>query len=467
MNQPAVESIFDETAISRTLEAARPPDDARLQDLLDKARACAGLDRDEVAELMLVDQPGQLEALFAAAAEVKQRIYGNRVVLFAPLYVSNECVGNCLYCAFRISNRELRRKTLTPEEISQEVRWLIDHGYKRLLLVFGDHPKNSVEHMVEAVKAVYSTHEGPGEIRRVNVNAAPLSYEDFCRLKPAGIGTFQVFQETYHRPTYERAHGMGPKADYQWRLTVWDRCIPAGIDDTGLGVLYGLYDWRWDTLALLEHAAYLDRTYGVGPHTISVPRIEPAFMAPWGQKPPAPVSDDEFRRIIALIRLAVPYTGMILSTRETPEMRRECLRLGISQISAGSRTSPGGYSEIDKDEFEEAQFQVGDHRSLDEIMRDLCQLGYLPSFCTACYRSGRTGQHFMELAKPGTIHHFCLPNALLTFKEYLLDYASPATRAAGELVIRQHLELIEGENLRRQTEAKLRELEAGQRDLYY
>ncbi len=468
MNQPAVETIIDHEALSRCLDAARPPDDARLADLLDKARARAGLDRGEVAELMLADAPGQTEALFDAAAEIKQRIYGNRVVLFAPLYVSNECVDNCLYCAFRASNRDLKRKTLTPEEITDEVRWLIGHGYKRLLLVYGEHPKkNGVEHMIEAVEAVYATHQGPGEIRRVNINAAPLSHEDFCRLKPSGIGTYQVFQETYHRPTYERAHGTGPKADYNWRVTVWDRCIPAGIDDTGLGVLYGLYDWRWDTLALLDHAAYLDHAYGVGPHTISVPRIEPAFGAPWAENPPAPVSDDEFRRLIALIRLAVPYTGMILSTRESPEMRRECLRLGISQISAGSRTSPGGYEDIEKDEFEEAQFRVGDHRGLDEIMRDLCRLGYLPSFCTACYRSGRTGQDFMALAKPGEIHHYCLPNALLTFKEYLLDYASPETRAAGEAIIQRHLAQIEEEPLRRQTEAKLRELESGQRDLYY
>lgn len=467
MSQTPAAQIIDEAALTRTLEETQVPDAARLADLLDKARACAGLDRGEAAELMAVTAPDQVEALFTAAAEVKQRIYGERVVLFAPLYVSNECVGNCLYCAFRAENQDLKRKTLNVPEIQDEVRWLIEHGYKRLLLVFGDHPHNRVEHMVEAVKAVYATHEGPGEIRRVNINAAPLSFEEFKQLEPAGIGTFQVFQETYHRATYEQAHARGPKANYDWRLTVWDRCFPAGINDMGLGVLYGLYDWRWDTLALLEHSAYLDRTYGVGPHTLSVPRIEPALLAPWAANPPAPVTDEIFKRLIAVLRLAVPYTGMILSTRENAEMRRECLRLGISQISAGSRTSPGGYTELDRDEVEVAQFQVGDHRSLDEIMADLCELGYLPSFCTACYRSGRTGQDFMDLAKPGAIHHFCLPNGLLTFKEYLLDYASPATRQAGEEIIRRHLALIDNDALRAQTEAKLRELESGQRDVYY
>jgi len=464
---PERDVIIAEQAISAALEQADAPDPARLSDILAKARECQGLGRDEVAALMKLTDPDGIEQLFAAAAEVKQHIYGKRIVLFAPLYVSNECVANCLYCAFRRDNEELQRRTLTPEEISRETRWLVEHGYKRLLLVFGDHPKTRVEHMIEAVEAVYRTHSGHGEIRRVNINAAPLSEEDFRRLQPAGVGTFQVFQETYHVPTYEQAHPFGPKADFDWRLTVWDRCLPAGLDDMGLGVLYGLYDWRWDTLALLDHAAYLDRTYGVGPHTVSVPRIELAFHAPWACHPPAPVSDDDFRKIVAIIRLAVPYTGMILSTRESAEMRRECLRLGISQISAGSRTSPGGYSEGAEREEDESQFTVGDCRPLDEVMRDLCDLGYLPSFCTACYRSGRTGQDFMSLAKPGEIHHYCLPNGLLTFKEYLLDYASPATREAGEMILREHLATVEPAHLRQETGQRLQQLEGGTRDLYY
>ena len=454
--------------MTAALEGARPPDSARLGDLVAKARECQGLERDEVAELVKVAQPEHLQAIFEAAAEVKQRIYGNRVVLFAPLYISNECVGNCVYCAFRRDNTLLERRTLDPDEIAEEVRWLVSQGYKRLLLVFGEHPvKNNVDAMIEAVRAVYDTRVDAGEIRRVNINAAPLSHEDFCRLKPAGIGTYQVFQETYHRPTYEWAHPVGPKANYDWRLTVWDRCFPSGIDDMGLGVLFGLYDWRWEVLALLDHARHLDRTYGVGPHTISVPRIEPAFNAPAAEHPPAPVSDDDFRKLIAIIRLAVPYTGMILTTRETPEMRRECLHLGISQISAGSRTSPGGYTESHPDEEDARQFELGDHRDLDEVMRDLCDLDYLPSFCTACYRSGRTGREFMALAKPGQIHRFCLPNAILTFREYLLDYASAPTREAGQRVIAEHLVQVQQEQLRQETRERLQRLEAGERDLFY
>jgi 2-iminoacetate synthase len=458
--------IIDEAAISQTLSEATAPEGAKLRELLDKALECQGLSRSEVASLMMVTDPDHSEAVLEAAAAVKSKVYGDRVVLFAPLYVSNECVGNCPYCAFRRDNTELRRRTLESDEIAAEVHWLIDHGYKRLLLVFGDNPRTKVGDMVEAVATVYRTHSPKGNIRRVNINAAPLSYEDFCTLQPAGIGTYQVFQETYHRATYERAHSSGPKAGYDWRLRVWERCLPAGIDDMGLGVLYGLYDWRWDTLAMLDHAAYLDRTFAVEPHTLSVPRIEPAHNAPWSINPPAPVDDASFKRIIALLRLAVPYTGIILSTRETPQLRQECLRLGVSQVSAGSRTSPGGYSEGEP-HLDESQFSMGDHRDLDEVMRDLCEQGYLPSFCTACYRSGRTGQEFMALAKPGEIHHFCLPNALLTFKEYLLDFGSPATRAVGEVVLQQHLAKIEHENLRRETEQKLRDLEKGERDLYY
>jgi len=466
-HEPALaDQIIDEDAVSASLASGHAPDAARLEDLLAKARECQGLTRDEVAELVRVVDPASVEALFDAAREVKSRIYGERVVLFAPLYVSNECVGNCLYCGYRRDNTELERRTLTEDDIHAEVRWLIDHGYKRLLLVFGEHQCNDVHAMARAVEAVYRTHSGPGEIRRVNINAAPLSYEDFCLLKPAGIGTYQVFQETYHRETYGQAHPSGPKASYEWRLTVWDRCFPAGIDDMGLGVLFGLYDWRWELLALLDHAAYLDRTYGVGPHTISVPRLEPALNAPWAENPPAPVTDDEFKRIVALVRLAVPYTGMILSTRETPDMRRECMRLGISQISAGSRTSPGGYTDHHPDE-EERQFTVGDGRTLDEVMHDLCIMGYLPSFCTACYRAGRTGEDFMALAKPGTIHQMCLPNALLTFKEYLLDYASPQTREAGEQIIQRHLQDIRRESLRQETLKRMERLAQGERDLYF
>lgn len=462
-----VDHIIDEAAISRSLEAARTPDEARLDDLLAKALELKGLSRDEVAELMQVEDLLQRERMFTAAAEIKRRIYGDRIVLFAPLYVSNECLGNCLYCGFRSDNTMLQRRTLSPAEVAGEVRWLIDHGYKRLLLVFGDHPHNAVDAMIEAVRAVYSVKHDSGEIRRVNINGAPLSAEDFCRLKPAGIGTYQVFQETYHRATYERMHPTGPKRHYAWRLSVWDRCFPSGIDDMGIGVLYGLHDWRWDTLAMLDHAAYMDRTFGVGPHTISVPRLEPAYNTPLATNPPAEVTDDDFKRIVAIARLAVPYTGIIMSTRETAQMRTECLRLGVSQISAGSSTSPGGYTEQNPDDEDARQFELGDHRPLDEVMGDLCKLGYLPSFCTACYRSGRTGREFMAMAKPGTIAAFCLPNALITFKEYLLDYAEPETRIAGEAVIVSQLAKVESQPLREEVTRRLERLEQAERDLYF
>jgi 2-iminoacetate synthase len=462
------EQIIDEDVITRTLEEAQKPDGARLRDLLDKARTLAGLTLSESAELMLIDDPDDLEKMFEAARGIKQRIYGNRVVLFAPLYISNECVANCLYCSFRRDNTDLERRTLDPTEIKRETRWLLEHGYKRLLLVFGDHPHNSVEHMVEACEACYSVRVGEHEdrIRRLNVNAAPLTREEFKILQPAGLGTFQVFQETYHRETYEYVHPSGPKANYDWRLSVWDRCLPSGIDDMGLGVLYGLYDWRWDTLALLQHTEYLMERYRVGPHTISTPRLEPAFGSDFSTNSQWLVGDEDFKKLVAIIRMSVPYTGMILSTRERPEFRRELMELGFSQVSAGSKTSPGGYTEHNPDQDDTRQFEGADHRGLDEVMLNLCQQGYLPSFCTACYRSGRTGEHFMELAKPGDIHTFCLPNALLSFKEYLLDFASPETRAEGERIIAEHLPQIESDAIRSQTEEKLHRTEQGERDLY-
>lgn len=466
---PPTGQIVDAGSISTILAEAQAPDEKRLSDLLAKAATLAGLSVGEAAELMLIEDTEHLAQMYQTARAVKQRIYGDRVVLFAPLYISNECVGNCLYCSFRRDNTELERRTLSPEEIQRETRWLIEHGYRRLLLVFGEHPHHGVEQIIEAVEACYSVRVGEHEdsIRRVNVNAAPLSREDFGRLQPAGLGTFQVFQETYHRETYERMHPVGPKADYDWRLSVWDRCLPAGIDDMGLGVLYGLYDWRWDTLALLQHGEYLMRRYRVGPHTISVPRLEPAQGSDFSTTSPWRVSDGDFKKLVAIIRMAVPYTGMILTTREPPELRRELMEIGFSQVSAGSKTSPGGYSEAEGCEIDATgQFEVGDHRCLDEVMLDLCRQGYLPSFCTACYRSGRTGEQFMELAKPGEIQTFCLPNALLSFKEYLLDHASPETIVEGERIIAQHLPKIESAVIRRQTEEKLRRTEQGERDLH-
>ena len=458
---------IDETVLNEILTHASKPSSAEIADIATKARECKGLTLDESAKLLQVEAPQDLEVLFDAAKHVKSTVYGERIVLFAPVYVSNECVNGCLYCGFRNENKGARRATLDEAGLRDEVKILEDMGHKRLLLVYGEHPKNSVQKMADDVRTCYSVRSGNGEIRRVNINAAPLSYEDFCELKPSGIGTYQVFQETYHRETYERVHPTGRKANYEWRLSVWDRCFPAGIDDMGLGPLLGLYDYKFEVLATLQHSEYLDRTYGVGPHTISVPRMEPAEGSPLAWDPPYPVSDADFKKLVAVIRMAVPYTGMILSTRESAEMRHECLQLGISQISAASSVSPGGYKQREEEGCDTAQFVVCDNRPADEVILDVAKLGYIPSFCTACYRSERTGRDFMAYAKPGEIHHFCLPNALLTFEEYLMDYASEETRLVGEALIEQNLQGMNGSEQTTKLRERLAAIKAGQRDFYF
>jgi 2-iminoacetate synthase len=403
--------------------------------------------------------------VLGAARQVKEGIYGRRMVLFAPLYASNECDNNCLYCAFRRDNRDLARRTLSREQIAGETRELEAMGHKRVLLVVGESARTGAEYTARAMETIYATREGRGEIRRVNVNMAPQSVDDFRVLKEAGIGTYQCFQETYHPERYRQLHPSGRKADYAWRLEVMDRAFAAGIDDVGMGVLFGLHDFRFEVLALLAHAAYLDERYGVGPHTLSFPRIEPAQNAPAAEHPPAAVSDEDLRLVVAVLRLAVPYTGIIMSTRESLAMRRELFGLGVSQLSAGSRTYPGAY--VDGRAHVEAseQFAIGDTRSLDAVVRDLCEYGYVPSFCTSCYRLGRTGEHFMEKAKPGEIKDFCTPNALFTFQEYLLDYGSAETRAAGKRVIAEALGEV-SPSLRSTVEQRLGQIREGRRDLY-
>lgn len=456
--------FIDEAAIGRALEAAATKDAGRVRAVLARARELKGLEMDEVAVLTSVSDPELLAELFDTARAVKEAIYGPRLVLFAPLYVSNLCSNDCLYCAFRVRNKALRRRALTQDEIRREVEILVDQGHKRVLLVAGEaYPQEGFRYILESIATVYGVKRGRGEVRRVNVNIAPLTVDEFRELKAAGIGTYQLFQETYHRETYRRVHVGGRKRDYDWRVTAMHRAMEAGLDDVGIGVLFGLYDWRFEVLALLQHARELERAYGVGPHTISVPRLEPAVGSDLASNPPMPVSDVEFRKLVAILRLAVPYTGMILSTRETPNLRREAFALGISQISAGSRTNPGGYAADER--LDEAQFQLGDHRPLDEVIRDVAELGYVPSFCTACYRLGRTGSDFMDLAKPGEIKHHCDPNALSTFLEYLLDYGSPATRAAGEALIARRLASME-EPGRRRTEKMLERVRAGERDVF-
>lgn len=455
---------LDEAAIRATLARVARPDPARVRDILAHAAELKGLGADDVAVLTTVRDPDLTAEIFAAARRVKDEIYGPRIVLFAPLYFSNLCANECVYCAFRRSNHELERKVLTIDELKAETAALIDQGHKRVLLIGGEaFPKEGFRYLLDAIEAIYSVKRERGEIRRINVNVAPLTTAEFRDLKAAHIGTYQLFQETYDRATYASVHVSGKKADFDWRATAIDRAMEAGIDDVGLGVLYGLADWRFETLAMMRHIAHLERRFGFGCHTISVPRIEPALGSDMASNPPHAVCDDDFMRIVAILRLAVPYTGIIMSTRETPEMRRATLELGVSQISGGSRTNPGGYATPAEEAA--AQFQRGDHRCLDEVVRDLAGTGHVPSFCTACYRMGRTGADFMDLAKPGLIREMCGPNALSSFAEYLLDYGSDDTRAEGDRAISAEMEAMEPK-IRHYSEVMVRKVRQGKRDVF-
>ncbi len=430
---------IQEQDIEQVLEIARKPERALVAEVLARAREMKGIAPEDVALLSQVTDPEDLAALFDTARFIKDEIYGRRLVLFAPLYISNLCGNECLYCAFRARNTAIHRRALTQEEIARETRTLIDQGHKRILLVAGEsYPRQGFQYVLESIATIYGEKHDNGEIRRVNVNVAPLELEEFKQLKAAQIGTYQLFQETYHRETYAAVHVGGRKQDYDWRITAIDRAMQAGIDDVGIGVLFGLADWRFELLALMQHIRHLEKNFGVGPHTISVPRLEPASGAELASHPPHAVSDVDFKKIVAILRLAVPYTGIIMSTRESSRMRGETLALGVSQISAGSRTNPGGYAE--NEDYDASQFSLGDHRPLDEVIRSIAELGYIPSFCTGCYRLGRTGADFMDLAKPGDIKMHCEPNALSTYQEYLIDYASPETRATGEVLINSVIE---------------------------
>jgi 2-iminoacetate synthase len=458
--------FIDEEKILSLLDAGKSVGRERALEVVAKARECKGVDLEELAILLEAQDADVVNEMYDAALHVKETIYGRRMVFFAPLYVSNVCANNCLYCGFRRDNKGLDRRVLTRDEIIREVEILLSEGHKRVLLVAGEHPTLSgIEYIEGAVKAVYDAQVGNASIRRVNVNCAPLSVEDFKRLKATGIGTYQCFQETYHLDTYKLMHPSGPKADYMWRLLAPDRAMQAGIDDIGVGALFGLTDYKFEVMAVLMHAEYLDKTYGVGPHTISVPRLEPALNAPAANKPPHAVTDDDMRRVVACMRLAVPYTGIILSTRERAEFRNELIALGVSQVSAGSRTSPGGYHDSKAHKPEMEQFSIGDDRSLSEVICQLCKDNYIPSFCTACYRTGRTGEHFMGLAKHGEIHNMCGPNALLSLKEYLIDYAEGETEAEGERVLAECLSDL-SPNLRKKTAEMLARIEKGERDVY-
>ena len=467
-SEHAAEFIHD-GEIRATLEYAREHrnDKALIEEILTKAEQGNGISHREAAVLIEVDDKEIEERMYDIARRLKQRIYGNRIVMFAPLYLSNYCINGCVYCPYHAKNRTIPRRKLTQEEIRREVIALQDMGHKRLALETGEHPtKNPIEYVLESIDTIYSIHHKNGAIRRVNVNIAATTVENYTRLKDAGIGTYILFEETYDRATYEKLHPTGPKSDWAYHTEAMDRAMLGGIDDVGVGALFGLTNYRYDVVGILMHAEHLEARFGVGPHTISVPRIRPASDIDPKDFPDA-VTDEVFRRIVAVLRLAVPYTGMIVSTRESRRSRELVLDVGVSQLSGGSKTSVGGYAEGVEDAEESAQFDISDNRTLDEIVGWLLELGYVPSFCTACYREGRTGDRFMSLAKRGLIGNCCAPNALMTLAEYLEDYASPNVKLLGKKMIAEQAQIIPSEKVRRLTEETLKAIIEGKRDFRF
>jgi len=444
------------------------PDNRQVKEVLAKAREMNGLKPEDVAVLIGNKDPELIEEMYGIARYVKDYIYSNRIVLFAPFYISDLCCNDCAYCGFRASNKEVVRKKLNLDEVALETEALLKMGHKRLLMVYGEHYSTGAQYIADTVSKVYSIKQGKNEIRRVNINAAPMSVADYKIVKDAGIGTFQIFQETYHHETYGRVHPKKTiKGNYKWRLFGLHRAQEAGLDDVAIGALFGLYDWRFEVMGMMYHTLDMEKEFGVGPHTISFPRLEPAIDTPFVNQTPYPVSDADFKKLVAILRLAVPYTGLILTCREKPELRREIMKLGVSQIDAGSNIGIGAYHESQKaQELERQQFQLADNRPLDEVIRELAEDGYVPSFCTACYRKGRTGDHFMGLARKAFIKQFCAPNANCTFQEYLEDFASEATRIAGEKVISRNIsEEIEGKQ-RDLTVKMITQIKNGERDVY-
>ncbi len=437
----------------------------RVSEVIAKSLAKNRLNLEEVAVLINATDAESIQLIKEGAKELKTRIYGNRIVLFAPLYVGNKCSNNCTYCGFRASNTSQVRKTLSDDELVKEIEALEDSGQKRLILVYGEHAQYSPEYIAETVKTAYSVKKGNGEIRRVNINAAPLDIEGFRTVKEAGIGTYQVFQETYHREAYKTYHLRGKKADFDYRLTSLDRAQEAGLDDVGIGALFGLYDWRFEVMGLVRHTNHLEACYNVGPHTISFPRIKDASMLQLGDK--YFVSDEDFARLVAILRLAVPYTGMILTAREPEQLRNELIQFGVSQIDGGTKIELGSYKEKEKNhDLNKGQFRINDDRSLNQIIDELLEQNMLPSFCTSCYRMGRTGEHFMEFSVPGFIKRFCSPNAILTLAEYLEDYAPEHTAQKGWSVIEKNLKELE-EKTQSRVRERIEKIKQGERDLYF
>jgi len=451
--------IINEKYINSLLAKEKAPSEKSALAVIRKALRRKGLSLEEAA--VLINAKGIEKKLFDAAARVKKEIYGERVVFFAPLYASDYCVNDCKYCSFHVSNKLFTRKQLTMQDLRRQINILINMGHKRTLLEFGEHPvKCNIDYVIDVINKIYSVKNPKGNIRRINVNIAPTTVKNYRRLKKANIGTYQLFQETYHRPTYKKLH-KGLKRNYNRQITAHIKAFKAGIDDFGIGVLFGLYDWRFEVLSLVSHAQYLDKNLGVGPHTISVPRFRPAPTVNY--RPEYPVSDKDFLKIIAILRLSVPYTGMILSTRETPAIRRAAFKIGISQASAASVTSVGGYGIKRK----EKQFRISDERPLGEVIMSLLDDNMLPSFCTACYRLGRTGHDFMDMAKPGAIQNFCRPNGLMTFAEYLEDFAVGSVYRKGYKVIKHYLNQIKDKSVRNKTKERLLRIKQGIRDLYF
>lgn len=437
-----------------------------IDSIIEKARLCKGLTHREASVLLACDNQEKINEIYDLAEELKKKFYGNRIVIFAPLYLSNYCVNGCTYCPYHLKNKHIARKKLTQEEVAAEVIALQDMGHKRLAIESGEDPVNNpIDYILECIQTIYSINHKNGAIRRVNVNIAATTVENYRKLKEAGIGTYILFQETYHKESYEKLHPTGPKHDYCYHTEAMDRAMEGGIDDVGLGVLFGLELYKYEFAGLLMHAEHLEAVHGVGPHTISVPRIKHADDI----DPSAfdnGIDDETFAKICALIRVSVPYTGMIISTRESQSVREKVIRLGVSQISGGSRTSVGGYTEEERPTDTE-QFDVSDQRTLDEVVKWLMEMNYIPSFCTACYREGRTGDRFMSLCKSGQIQNCCHPNALMTLKEYLMDYASEETKKIGEALIQAELQNIPKENVRNICRDHLEKIEQGIRDFRF
>ncbi len=441
---------------------------SRVREIIAKSLGKNRLTMEETSILVNAHEPELVSEIKEGAKKLKETVYGQRIVLFAPLYIGNLCTNNCAYCGYKASNLSMKRITLSKEELVEQVKALENTGQKRLILVYGEHPKYNAEFIAETVRIVYGVKSGPGEIRRVNINAAPLDIDGFRTVKDARIGTYQIFQETYHRGTYDKVHLGGKKKDYDWRITALDRAQEAGIDDVGIGALFGLYDWRFEVMGLVRHTNHFEACYNVGPHTISFPRIQYASSLNIDKN--YLVSDEDFTRLIAILRLAVPYTGLILTAREPASIRDEILQFGVSQIDGGTTIEMGAYSKKKLEEGQDIdfeQFQINDSRSLNEIMEELIDHKYIPSFCTSCYRAGRTGEHFMEFSVPGFIKRFCQPNALLTLAEYLEDYAPAGTREKGYALLQEKLEEMEPDSFKSKLVEKLEKVKLGERDLYF